>query len=231
MGLCFILLPGMHGTGELFKWLLEAMPAGVRQRVVEYPRDRALGYGALLKLIVEAVRGEEEMVVVGESFSGVLALRLAAACPGRVKGVVMVGGFVRPTVPRALCAAGALGALIPVPMMDSWIKIFLSGWDAPRPVIRGMRHAVWGVKGQVLARRMLAVAGLDAEAELRDCAVPVLYLAGRRDRMVGRRVVRGIVRVRGDVRVRTLEAPHLILQVRAREAWGEIEGWVREEGF
>ena len=45
-----------------------------------------------------------------------------------------------------------------------------------------------------------------------------LYLQGKRDRLVGARGVREIKRALPSVEVRLLEAPHLILQTRPREA-------------
>jgi pimeloyl-ACP methyl ester carboxylesterase len=58
--------------------------------------------------------------------------------------------------------------------------------------------------------------------------VPILYLAGRRDRLVGARAARAIHRIRPDVTVRTLDAPHLVLQVRPVEAWREISRFVAD---
>jgi len=235
MGLNFVLLPGLHGTGQLFAPVLRVMPAEVRRQVIEYPTDRALGYGALLRLIEERTRNVENMVVVGESFSGALALRLAVAYPSRVRAVVLCAGFIFPSVPRVLCYLGAPLALVPMPLPGVGIRCFLSGFRAPRETVRALRRAVWAVRGHVVSHRILQVSALNASEALRKCPVPMLYLAGGRDRpggrdrLVGVRAVRGIQRIRPDVRVRTLDAPHLVLQVSPAEAWGEMARFVAEE--
>ena len=229
MGLHFVLLPGLHGTGQLFEPLLRVMPPEVRRQVIAYPTDRALGYGALLRLIEEQTRAWDEMVVVGESFSGALALRLAAAHPARVRAVVLCASFIFPSVPRVLCYLGAPLALTPMPLPGVGIRCFLSGFRAPRELVRATRSAVWAVRTHVVSHRILQVSALNASEALRQCPAPILYLAGARDRLVGVRGVRRIQRIRPDVRVRTLDAPHLVLQVRPAEAWAEMARFVAEE--
>lgn len=61
------LLPGMHGTTEMFEPLLAALPSRFDVAPLGYPRDVALGYDALLERLVQPV---EPFAIVAESFSG-----------------------------------------------------------------------------------------------------------------------------------------------------------------
>src|SRR5829696_4757703 len=85
-----ILLPGMDGTGDLFRPFMDIVPPGWPCRTVSYPTDRILRYDELLTVAERHLCGERDVVVVAESFSGPLALRLACGRPAQVKAVVLV---------------------------------------------------------------------------------------------------------------------------------------------
>lgn len=90
-----LLLSGMDGTGRLFGPLLRALPSSLSPVVGAYPADRPYGYAELLPLVEAAAPAGAEYVVVGESFSGLLALMLAAQRPPGLRGIVLCESFVR----------------------------------------------------------------------------------------------------------------------------------------
>jgi pimeloyl-ACP methyl ester carboxylesterase len=59
---------------------------------------------------------------------------------------------------------------------------------------------------------------VEAEREFVSCQVPSLYIAGTADRLVGAGVARELKTPRPDIVVRTINAPHLVLQKRPEEA-------------
>src|SRR5262245_17031078 len=96
-----LLLPGGDGTGKLFDPLLHALAGqdSLTPVVVAYPPDRACGYGDLLPLVEQNVPAGADFLVLGESFSGPLALLLAARRPPGLRGVILCGTFVRNPLP------------------------------------------------------------------------------------------------------------------------------------
>src|SRR6202000_2904266 len=76
-----VLLPGLHGTGKLFTEFVEALRSTVDCVVVAYPKDQPLGYGELEGLVISALPKDRSFVLLGESFSGPLAIRIAARLP------------------------------------------------------------------------------------------------------------------------------------------------------
>ena len=100
-----ILLPGMDGTGQLFGPLLRILPPGLEAAVVAYPPDRPCGYAELLPLVEAAVPDGGEFLILGESFSGPLALLLAASRPRGLRGVILCASpgdsYVRSIMPIA----------------------------------------------------------------------------------------------------------------------------------
>jgi thioesterase domain-containing protein len=75
-----VLLPGMDGTGELFAPFLAALGPDQAVVVVRYPTDRELGYAELEQVARAALPVDQPFILLGESFSGPVAIcRLAAA--------------------------------------------------------------------------------------------------------------------------------------------------------
>jgi pimeloyl-[acyl-carrier protein] methyl ester esterase len=217
-----VLLPGLHGTSALFASLQSVMPAGIRNLTFTYPTDRVTTRAALLQRLETRLQGEDDLVLIAESFSGPLAMAFSAANPQRVRALVLCVSFVSPPVPRVLCYLATVPVLLRCPLPGFAIHTFLSGFRASKEVVRELRREVKAVRPWVLAHRIRQAAWVDALDALAKCTMPVLCLAGKRDRLVGRRSVRGLLRVRSDVKVKWVDAPHLMLQVKPLEAWLEI---------
>ena len=73
-----VLLPGMDGTGRLFKPLRDSLPEEMNVMTVSYPREEPLGYSDLLTLVRRSLP-RDPFVLVAESFSGPIGIELAAA--------------------------------------------------------------------------------------------------------------------------------------------------------
>lgn len=95
-----LLLPGMHGTGELLAPLADQLSMRRPVQIIAYPNDRALGYNDLIKFVIARVP-KDKFVVLGESFSGPIAIEVAAS-EKRVAGLVLASSFARSPVPALL---------------------------------------------------------------------------------------------------------------------------------
>src|SRR5262245_46173500 len=91
----------MDGTGRLFAPLLQQLSPNITASVVRYPTDVPLGYTELLPIVTNAAIGDD-FVVLGESFSGPLAMVLAAAKPAKLRGVILCASFVESPIPCQL---------------------------------------------------------------------------------------------------------------------------------
>ena len=76
-----VLLPGMDGTGELFGSFRRALGSSVKVLVVTYPLDQPLDYLDLEQLVRAKLPRDEPFILLGESFSGPVAISIAAAKP------------------------------------------------------------------------------------------------------------------------------------------------------
>lgn len=113
-----VLLPGLNGNSRLFAPLL-AQLADVSCQVIELPRQGRQDHDALAFTLKEQL-GATPFVLLGESFSGALAHRLALQCPEGLAGLVFAASFLqrphpllttwssRLPVPKALLAQSGL---------------------------------------------------------------------------------------------------------------------------
>jgi pimeloyl-ACP methyl ester carboxylesterase len=206
-----VLLPGLDGTDTYFAPLIAALPPSVRPLVVSYPQSGENSYAALLALVREAVSGIADCYVLGWSFSGPLALMLAAAEPARVRGVILVATFVQPPNRLLVRLRHVLGA----PTVWTWRAARRMPLWLFRPRSDPFRRAktdTWKtVSAGVLAARLRAILGVDSREALRTCPRPILYLAASRDDIVPRRNVEAITALRPSVEVVTIDGAHLAL--------------------
>ena len=87
-----ILLPGMGGTGQLFDPLLAILPKEQEATVISYPKNQKKSWEELIELILSQL-SQEDFLLVGESYSGYLAYRVAQRKPPHLKAVLFVATF------------------------------------------------------------------------------------------------------------------------------------------
>jgi pimeloyl-ACP methyl ester carboxylesterase len=162
--------------------------------------------------------------LLGESFSGPLALLAAVQRPKGLIGVILCASFCRsphPYVPQWFtnCFRPSLLRLMPV---AGQIKALTGGYGSI--ALRQLtKHAIATVSQRVLAHRLRATLTIDATAALQDCPVPLLYLRGARDRWVvpGWNVAT-IRQLLPTAKVSVIDAPHMVLQTHPQEAAAAI---------
>jgi pimeloyl-ACP methyl ester carboxylesterase len=208
-----LLLPGIDGSGRLFSPLLQARPRGIVPEVVPFPPDRTLGYDELAALVRERLpRGR--FALVAESFSGPIAVRIAAERPPGLVALVLAATFLhRPMNPllhpvRGLVGARLFGLGMPAPL----VRHFMAGPDAPRAIVSEVQAAVAAVSPAVLAHRVAESLRVDAREDFARVQVPVLWLSPTRDRLLRASAADEALEIRPDIEVARIEAPHMILQ-------------------
>jgi pimeloyl-[acyl-carrier protein] methyl ester esterase len=213
-----VLLPGMDGTGALFDRFRTAAPPHVALEVVALPAE-PLTYEQIEQAIAPVVAPTPDTVLLAESFSGPLALRLAARA--RVAAVVLVNGFVRSPVPARL-ARMATPMFFRLPVPEMLLRRKLLGTDADAALVAELRAALDRVPAKVLASRVKEIARLDATGALARLDCPLLYLRGADDRLVGEASVEAIRAHAPAVVVGRVAGPHLLLQASPAAAWEAI---------
>ncbi len=222
-----MLLPGLDGSTRLFDRFVAASTGALDLRPVPYPADRVLGYRELEALVWPRLPRGEPFAILGESFGGPLALRIAAGKPEGLVCVVLAATFHRRPANPVVARAAPLGpAFFRLPLPPHVVRLLLAGGDAPPELVEEVRDAVRRVPARVLSARAREALAVDASEPLRLCPVPILFLGGKRDRLLRTTLPTEIRALQPRAEVRLLDTPHLVLQRRPAEAMRLVEEFV-----
>lgn len=226
-----LLLPGIDGSGRLYGPLLAARPRGFRPEVVPFPPDVPLGYDALVARVRGALpRGR--FVLLAESFSGPIAVRLAAERPKGLAALVLAATFLHaPLNPLLHPVRGLVGArFFALPMPAPVVRWFMAGPDAPDPLVAEVQRAVAAVTPEVMAHRAAEAVRVDVREDLARVEVPLLVLAPTRDRLLRTDLAEEVLALRPDAEIALLDAPHMILQRCPHASLARIEEFLARSG-
>ena len=208
-----VLLPGMDGTGLLFGPLLRNLGGDVKAVAVSYPPTTPLSYEELLPLVRSVLPREAPYVLLGESFSGPLAVMLAAERPPNLKALLLAATFIRNPIRWIPGRAGALATPAIFRLSKPFVlaKALMSGHGS-RNLMALINEAHSRVAPAVMAARARAILSVNVEAELKAVRAPIFLLRGASDMVVPRTISQEIEKARPNVRSFQIPGPHLVLQ-------------------
>jgi pimeloyl-ACP methyl ester carboxylesterase len=211
------LLPGLDGTGILFRQFVEAIAGSVDTQIIDYPADQPLGYAELETLVREALPRDRPYVVLGESFSGPVAIRLVAGPPAGLIGLILCVTFAKNPYPL-LGWAGRWARSMPVTSLPGWVRAAFMWGAAGTERARNESELATAMVGQaVLQHRIAEVLEVDETDSLARVRMPTLVLQASDDRVVPRAATEHILRTLPSAELVEIRAPHLLLQIRAAE--------------
>lgn len=225
-----VLLPGLDGTGLLFSDFVSALGREFESIVVRYPTDQSLSYAELESLVRALLPADRPFVLLGESFSGPIAIAISASRPRGLVGLILCGSFAR--YPRRLLAK--LRMLVPViPVKGRFVSLVgrVANRRGVSPALRSrLREVAAKVSSGVLRARIGEVLRVDVRDKLSEIDVPILYLRASYDGVIRRRASEEIQRLAPRVRVVEFDAPHFLLQASAIQAAEVIGKFARDVG-
>jgi pimeloyl-ACP methyl ester carboxylesterase len=222
-----LLLPGLDGTGMLLRRLREALGTDIPTVLVAYPADRALGYAALEEIARARLPGQRSFVLLAESFSGPIALSIAATRPAGLRGLILACSFARNPLP-ALAPLRRLAWLLPVHRVPGAVLAWPTlGRFANAELRSELVSALRQVSASAIAERLRAVAEVDVSPLLAHVDVPALYLRASADRLVPQSAVDNLAAIPG-IRLVEVEGPHFLLQANPSAAASYVRSFLRE---
>jgi pimeloyl-ACP methyl ester carboxylesterase len=226
-----VLLPGMHGSGELFAEFVAALGAEHEAIAISYPRDQPLDYAQLESIVRSGLPSDRPFVLLGESFSGPIAVSIAASAPSRLRGLVLCGSFAKNPIPL-LGMLRHVSSILPIwpGIYGLGVRFVLGRFSRsvhPDAIVR----AITRVSPAVLRARIRAVLTTDMTLRLSHIHVPVLYLRATKDRIVPRAAACLISRSLSSIQVLELDAPHFLLQAVPVAAAREVRAFLRRTVF
>ena len=222
-----VLLPGLDGTGKLFAEFVQHLRPNVDPMIISYPKDQPLGYDELEALVLAALPQDRPFVLLGESFSGPIAMRIGARSPAGLVAVILCGTFAKNPYPW-LGWARPLAAHLPLKSLPRWVRAPLMwGSTSPQRAPAQRERAIAGVSPAVIRHRIAALLAVDESAALGAIRLPTLVLRGRRDRVISRAATRWIVSTLSAARLVEIDGPHLLLQTRPAECAAAVLEFMR----
>jgi pimeloyl-ACP methyl ester carboxylesterase len=209
-----VLLPGMDGTGELFARFLKYLPGWIQPEVARYPSQERLALTDLLPSVRSALPKSEPFVILAESFSTPIAIRLAAETPPNLKALVICAGFIESPIRGPISFLMSMLA----PMLFQFsppafaIRKLLVGKDASVGLVQSTRTTISSVSRDVLLWRFREVLRCDETARLGAVTVPLLYIRPNQDALVGLGSFEAIRRLKPSITLAQIDGPHFIVQ-------------------
>jgi pimeloyl-ACP methyl ester carboxylesterase len=196
---------------------------------VRYPGDRFLDPRELADVVQSRIAEDGKTLLVAESFSGPVALEVAARHPGGLIGVVLIASFVGSPLPPALrlCVRLFADAAARIPIPRRLLARYFTGGDLE--LAAEVEHALRHVDPSVIAARLRLLGRVNArEALLASRPLPILLLVATRDHLVPRSATDRITSLHLGVRTVSVPAPHLLLQSQPDLALTAISEFHRE---
>lgn len=218
-----VLLPGLNGSSALFAPLLAEL-GDIDCQVLDLPEHGPQDYDTLAQEIAKRL-GSEPFVLLGESFSGPIAYRLATRRPPGLQGMIFAASFL--TAPSA-----ALPLLKRLPLSlrlatQPWLlRAACLGEDASDQILHLIQREILGLDKTLIRARLQTLATLQAPQQRLD--LPTLHLWPQQDRLVAYKVARQLAQTCSDFRQLCLEGPHFILQTQPRRCAQAIHGFMQE---
>jgi pimeloyl-[acyl-carrier protein] methyl ester esterase len=222
----------MDGSAHLFGPLRDAAPSDVDVVAIGYPPGAANGYDDLMPQVRASLPADRPYYLLGWSFSGPLALMLAAEHPPGLQGVVLAASFARNPVPRLPRWARRFATPVVFRFYPaaSRLKALLGGYGTPE--VRGLLARAHADAGNVaLATRARATLFVDATAALAACRVPVLYLRASKDGVIPASCSEEIQRLLPSVEIAEITGPHLALVTNPAAAWTALSAFMDRVDF
>lgn len=223
-----VLLPGLDGTGDLFDPLAARLADEFTVKVVRYPNDPTLGYAGYAELVRNVI-GAREVFLLGESFSGPIAVRVATQLGPQIKGLMLAATFLKSPQPGWLVRRGARAdpETTPKKIRDA----ILMGSYGDGELRKKVDQIVRNLSRPVRAARLRAIAEVDVRNDFAKLDCPILALHGRDDWLVPMRAMQKAISRKGGARMVAFPAAHMLLQTRAGEAAMEIRAFAKSSAL
>ncbi len=176
---------------------------------IAYPPDRPMGYDELPDFVEERLPSGP-IVLLGESFSGPVAMDLATALPDRVVGLVLAATFADPPMPRVLYHVARMidHTWIPKRVINAFVLEFTGRSEIGTQLFQ----ILTALPREVVRVRTTETLRVDKTAELASITCPTLCLFGSRDRLVRRGRTEVILDGVQNCQKAEFDAPHMLLQ-------------------
>jgi len=221
-----VLLPGLDGTGLLFKPFIESLPSEIIVQVVSYPSDKKLGYPELVDYVLGKIP-KDNFILIGESFSGPIAYQVALKKPENLLSVVFVATFLTPPKKSLSNLTNIIPTkhLLKIPIPSVVAKKYLFGSCVSDEILDLFKNSLNTVSSRVLSFRLGEISKLKESHE--PCEIKAIYIQATNDKLVPNSSVEVFKKVCKNLTVFRIKGSHFILQTNPSACAEIIENEIR----
>ena len=221
----FVLIPGMDGTGKLFKPLIEVCAGKFELQVTTYPQSSDASFVDIVEHIRQQIPSGRDVVLVAESFGGPIAIRLLSLGL-KVEGCVFCATF--SSAPRVtllgLSKYVPLAKLRALHVPKSIVRHLLLGSSADSAAVALVQKTIHSLQPTTIKHRLQLLSELDLQAELDSLPdIPYLFLQPSKDWLVPKHCADVFVERIKSISVKPITGGHFLLQANPRDCWHQIE--------
>lgn len=220
-----VLLPGLDGSGILFQPLLEQCFLHEQYTVITYPTDRHIPYSELADYIIDKLPENKDLVLLGESYSGPVAIQLSVRAEVNIVSLILVATFSHypMNVLKFMSLWLPYKYLLQLPIPDMVLKYVCFDKHVDIKILELLKKSLLITPTNIMARRMSEGIRIDVREELKELQIPCIYIKAKDDRLVSTRATDEIKKINNSVTVIEIDGPHFILQTRIKECCAVIK--------
>lgn len=238
-----VLLPGMDGTGKLFQdyvdQLLQNEPT-LKVHVIDYPPNQILGYQELKDLIKRRLPQDRDFFLLGESFSGPLAIELASEYANKyvakhdnehrphLQGLILCASFYKN--PQVLLGpfSGLTRLLAPQHIPPALINWMMFDSHAKPSHKETLYQSLKLVDKKIMQHRCREVLRVNVSDKLPIITCPVLCLQAQSDRLIPAHYGHAIQKAIPQAQLISFASGHMLLQTQAKLASDATLAFMRQ---
>ena len=218
-----VILPGLDGTGKMLSVFVDKFETKHSVKVINYPTDETLSYSELTKLVLSQLPTGEPYIVIAESFSGPIAVKLATEASNHLKGIIFAASFLKnPTfIPIKF---GTLSKALPLKssILLNLVRPLTFGKWASKSLQMLLVNAIKEVSHTVLAHRLKEVIATDELSTFSRLTLPMLYLRPTADRLVSKSASLEMKAQNNKLTIKDVEGSHFILQTNPEASFENV---------
>lgn len=219
----------MDGTGKLFQPFVEEFHSPDDVTVISYPIDRFLPYEKLVDYVISLLPRDKPLIILGESYSGPVALSLAAKDNLNIHGLILVATFAKYPIfiLKILSKVLPLSLLFRLPIPDFIIRRYCFAEGTTKSLNDMLRDSIKANKPNILAKRAYEGATIDVTGLLSKINVPCLSISASNDKIVSKNAAEYLNAYIHDVKSVTITGSHFILQTQPKACFEIVQQWLR----
>ncbi|WP_412973284.1 alpha/beta fold hydrolase [Glaciecola sp. MF2-115] len=214
-----LLLPGMDGTGVMFEPFVKSLPNSANVQIAKLIQEKDVSFAEQASALLSNIK--KDTVIVGESYSGLIAHEIGKLAPDSVKHIVYAASFLEP--PSILAK---FGNLMPKTLLnyslypETVVKEILFGKYKSKYLMGLFRRAMSDVPLDLLEFRIKQIANLKQLKCNSD--IPATYLQAKQDKLVSENAAKVFKKAYSNLKLKRVDGSHFVLQTNPQECSREV---------